>query len=138
MKKFPRASGKTLGIALVLICLSAAPVLAGSIQDYGQLPGTPASVNFTAWVSPAVPPTQVITEDGFNSQIGPNQGYRLGSWRVATGNFTNPPPAPGLTLAVNAMARRFTSYPDARRSRPAITMAADGVDLAVLSAEIGR
>lgn len=100
MKELPRVRGKTLGIALVLICLSAAPVLAGSGQDYGQLPGTPASVNFTAWVSPAVPPTQVITEDGFNSQIGPNQGYRLGSWRVATGNFTNPPPATGQTLNI--------------------------------------
>ena len=77
------AKSKVLLIVLLLFCLSVLAIQAGSTLDYGQLPSTPPSVNFTAWVSPAVPPSQVITEDAYNSASGPDQGYQGGYWLVA-------------------------------------------------------
>jgi hypothetical protein len=99
------AKWKVLAIGLLLIGFGAAqasvwPAQAGSIFDYGQLPGTPASVNFAAWISSAVPPTQVITEADYNSAVGPYEGYKNGYWRVATSSFDNPPAANGQPLNV--------------------------------------
>lgn len=55
----------------------------------------------------------------------PVEGSEPGVWAIS-----GQEDAPGLTLAVNEIARRFTSYPDARKARPAITMAADGAEFA--------
>lgn len=62
----------------------------------------------------------------------PAEGSEPGVWAIS-----GQPDAPGLTLAVNAIARRFTSYPDARKARPAITMAADGAEFAAHCALLG-
>ncbi len=82
-------------LLIVSVSLNAS---AGSALDYGQLPGPPASANYVAWISSATPPTQVLTEDGYNSSSGTNQGYAGGYWLLSSGNFDNPAPTSGQTL----------------------------------------
>lgn len=100
MKRSIIGSWKIGGIGLLLICFATLSAQAGSSLDSGRLSGTPAAANFVAWISPAVPPTQVITEDAYNPSTGPNQGYQSGNWWVATNAFDNPPPATGQTLNI--------------------------------------
>lgn len=54
----------------------------------------------------------------------PVHGSAPGVWAIS-----GEPDAPGLTLAVNAVARKFSDYPDARKTKAAITMRADGARL---------
>jgi hypothetical protein len=86
-------------LALVLSLNILAVAVAGSTLDYGQLPGTPSLVNYVAWMGNAgTPPSQVLTEDGYNSQTGVNQGYQSGYWLLNASNFNNPAAADGNSL----------------------------------------
>lgn len=72
-------------------------VLAGSVIDYGQLLNSPARANYVAWYDTNNPPNQVLTEDGFNSASGVDQGYQGGIWRMNPTNFA-PAPGSGATM----------------------------------------
>lgn len=88
-----------VALAAALICNNV--VVGGASIDYGQLPGTPppARVNYVAWMSNAgLPPSQVMTEDGFNSSAGLDQGYQMGYWVMNASNFTNPAAVNGVQM----------------------------------------
>lgn len=72
---------------------------AGSVLDRGQLVGLPAQANYIAWVPLFTPPNQILTEDGYNSSAGVNQGYQADRiWRLNASNFTNPPAIPSFSI----------------------------------------
>jgi hypothetical protein len=93
-------------IVMVLFGVSGLLAQAGSSADRGTLPGTPAvgTINYLVWFSASTPPTQVLTEDGYNSSTGPNLGYRLisftPSWIFNASNFS---PAPSNGAAMNML-----------------------------------
>jgi len=78
-------------ITLLLVLAIFSIAYAGSVLDQGQLNGSPAQVNYLAWISFGGTPGEVLTEDGYNSLTGVNQGYQEGTWRLSQANFTNPP-----------------------------------------------
>ncbi len=96
----PKPNHFTVLLLLVVLLIVSVSLTAsaGSALDYGQLPGTPASANYIAWISSATPPTQVLTEDGYNSSSGTDQGYQGGYWLLSSSNFDNPTPTSGQTL----------------------------------------
>jgi hypothetical protein len=94
-------SGKKLFMGLGLIVsliLGATAVNAGYVLERGQLNGAPAQVNYVAWWDTNIPPNQVLTEDGFNSATGVDQGYVDGVWRLNPSNFS---PAPSAGAQIN-------------------------------------
>lgn len=76
----------------------AATVHAGYTLDYGQLPGTPARANYVAWWDSSNPPNQVLTEDGYNTLSGPDQGYQNGFWLLDASNFFPSSPGQGAQI----------------------------------------
>jgi len=61
---------------------------------YGQLTGIPSegTVTYVAYLTDkSFPPTEILTEDGFNSALGTNQGYQQGYFLLEKGNFTGEP-----------------------------------------------
>lgn len=94
---------RTALIGSVLFLMSGLFAQAGSTVDMGTLPGTPAvgTINYLAWYNAATPPTQVLTEDGFNSAAGQDQGYFLvlstPTWILNASNFM-PNPSDGVTM----------------------------------------
>ena len=64
---------------------------AGSVLDYGQLIGLPAQANYVAWVENGGVPSEVLTEDGYNSSLGVDQGYKNQVWRLNASNFAASP-----------------------------------------------
>jgi hypothetical protein len=92
-------------IVAVLFGVSGLLAQAGSVADTGTLPGLPAvgTINYLAWYSTATPPTQVLTEDSYNSSTGTDKGYisisGTPTWRVKVGEggFL-PPPGNGATV----------------------------------------
>jgi hypothetical protein len=95
-------------IVLVLLGVSGLLAQAGSSADRGTLPGTPAvgTINYLTWISTATPPTQVLTEDGYNSSAGPNRGYQAVSgvpnWILNANNFS-PAPDPNSPPTINML-----------------------------------
>jgi len=77
MNKF----SKSLLFSLVLIFLVVGTVFAGSTLDYGQLTDLPddGTINFYAWITDLETednvPSEIITEDSYNSSQGLDQGY---------------------------------------------------------------
>lgn len=64
---------------------------------------------------------------------GMEQGAGPGVWAI-----NGDPASPGMTLAVDGMAKEFSDYPDASKTKAAITLAADGVEAAKRCAEEKR
>lgn len=88
-------------LATVVVLVGLATVQAGSINDYGQLASTPAQATYVAWLAKAgTPPSEVLTEDSYNSGIGPDQGYQSLVWyiKVGTGGFATPAALVGDTV----------------------------------------
>ena len=86
--------------ALVLAAVLFSAVAAGGDIDFGQLDGLPPEANYVAWLtksieSPDTAPVQILTEDGYNSALGENQGYQSLFWLINVGNFDGPAPAQG-------------------------------------------
>ena len=82
-------------VAFVMAALATA-VQAGSALDYGQLPGEPPQANYVAWWGPTdTRPNEVLTEDGYNSGDGVDQGYQLlgGNywWMLSASNLSSTP-----------------------------------------------
>jgi len=90
---------------------------AGNVVDTGTLENSPTEVNFVTWMTDAIGlpcqapaaaggnpgQCQVVTEDGFNSALGQDQGYQGGRWYVSVpSNLTSPPyglaPTNGFSL----------------------------------------
>lgn len=94
-------SKKTIVIFALVVGLAwgITAVYAGSALDYGQITGTPAQANYVAWWDNSNPPSQILTEDGFNSATGPDQGYQGGIWRLNASNFS-PAPTQGATMRI--------------------------------------
>lgn len=86
-------------ITLCLLALIVGRSYAGSSGDYGTVPGTPplSLVNWTAWLNKTIGaggyPSEVLTEDNTNCDLGENQGYLefLGGpkWLMQVENFSN-------------------------------------------------
>lgn len=93
MKKPYRVRLTVICVALLATLFCHNVVLGGGVVDYGTLPDTPERVNYVAWMSVAgVPPSQVLTEDGYSSADGVDQGYQIGMWILNPSNFMNPAP----------------------------------------------
>jgi hypothetical protein len=88
---FIRASLVAVLLAAVLFSI----VWAGTTVDRGQITGLPAQANYLVFYdgSPtsSTPPLQILTEDGFNSAVGLNQGYQSQIWSLNAQNFAPPP-----------------------------------------------
>ncbi len=90
-----------LSTAFILLYLRPQVASAGSVTDFGQLSGVPASANYVAWLGTAgTPPSQVLTEDRFNSGSGQNGGYQGGFWILPVGEFTSPAAAAGDSVSI--------------------------------------
>ena len=92
---------RLLSLTIIVILLTVvvfSVAIGGSVVDEGQINGSPSQVNYVAWVPLFTPPNEVLTEDGYNSAVGVNQGFQSGTWRLNAGNFTNPPPIPSFTI----------------------------------------
>jgi hypothetical protein len=92
-------------VVVVLLSMSGLLAQAGNIVDRGTLPDTPpvGTINYLAWYSTATPPTQVLTEDNWNSGVAQDQGYYLRSgvptWRLGVGEgYFSPAPSGGTTI----------------------------------------
>ena len=71
----------SIALGAIFFLAAAIHVQAGSVNDFGQLSGTPAQVNYVAWiVTGTEPPAEVITEDSLNSPGGVNGGYSNDFW----------------------------------------------------------
>jgi hypothetical protein len=113
-------------VVVVLFSMSGLLAQAGNIVDRGTLPGTPpvGTINYLAWYSTATPPTQVLTEDNWNSGVGPNQGYYLRTvsgvstptWRLGVGEgYFSPAPSNGTAIqmlfgGIGAQAGKIWKY----------------------------
>lgn|GEM_PF-2021212 len=85
MKTMPKGL-TAVGLFLIVMLVLVAVAQAGSVNDYGQLSGTPAQANYVAWLSTGgTPPDEVLTEDGYN---GNNGGYISNFWIIDVGNFS--------------------------------------------------
>jgi len=81
-------------VALVVAIIYTSVAFGGASLDYGQLPGVPAKANYVTWMSNAgTPPSEVLTEDSFNSSMGVDQGYQIGYWALNASLLMNPPAA---------------------------------------------
>ncbi len=62
---------------------------AGSVYDYGQLTGTPSdgTITYIAYKT-AAGDNEILTEDGYNTSIGTDQGYQNKYWLLSVENFT--------------------------------------------------
>ncbi len=79
-----------VALAIMIAVLTLSVVQAGTDLDYGQLPGVPAAANYVAWRSLAgTPPSNVITEDAYNSALGSDGGYQGGFWLLVVSTLTN-------------------------------------------------
>ena len=87
-------------LAVVVALAGLAAVQAGSTNEFGQLAGTPAEATYVALAKAGAPPSEVLTEDGYNSAAGPNQGYQSLFWliKVGAGGFASPAAAGGDTV----------------------------------------
>lgn len=75
-------------LAVMIAALTLTAVQAGTDSDYGQLSGIPAAANYVAWRSLAgTPPSNVITEDAYNSALGSDGGYQGGFWLLVVSTF---------------------------------------------------
>lgn len=62
---------------------------------YGTLTGTPSEGTIT-YVATSNDFATILTEDGYNSALGTDQGYQGGYWILEAGNL-DPAPQPGVT-----------------------------------------
>lgn len=95
-----KQSFRSICIAIVAAMTLALAALAGTVVDQGRLSGEPAQVNYVAWIDYQRPPRQVLTEDGYNSAAGVNQGYFNREWFLSAPNFMNPGASHGDHLYV--------------------------------------
>lgn len=96
---------------LGIICTGV--VLAGSTFDYGNVPGNlpVGEVNWIAWldkeVQPGGYPSEILTEDNTNSNLGVDQGYQIFGgvprWVMQVENFSNPQAGDGITIILGGI-----------------------------------
>jgi len=101
-------------LVTILSFLYSGMAFAGSVYDYGTVPGTPpvGEVNWTAWLDDDIPsagdpPGEILTEDNTNSDVGIDQGYQsfIGviRWLMQVENFSNAGDGKGVTIMLGGL-----------------------------------
>lgn len=103
----------SLLFVLFLLGLIVMEVNAGASLDYGSVPGEPpvGQVNWLAWQDKNIQaggyPSEVLTEDQMNSDLGVDQGYQVfgggPKWLLAVQNFSNSANNDAVTILLGGL-----------------------------------